>query len=52
MNHFFEWLDMGGYSLYVWPAYALVSLVLVLNVLVLKRQRNRTERILKQWFKN
>ena len=26
MNQFFEWLAMGGYSLYVWPAYGVVCM--------------------------
>lgn len=31
LQHFFA---MGGYALYVWPAYILVSLVLITNVIV------------------
>ena len=33
MNQFFDWLAMGGYSIYVWPAYGLVCAVLVMNLL-------------------
>ena len=36
-----EFLDMGGYGLYVWSAYGLSLLVLILNV-VAARIRNST----------
>lgn len=36
-----EFLDMGGYGLYVWSAYGLSLLVLTLNV-VAARLRNRS----------
>ena len=36
-----EFLEMGGYGLYVWSAYGLSLLVLVLNV-VAARIRNST----------
>lgn len=29
-----EFLEMGGYALYVWPAYGLTFIVLVLNVVI------------------
>lgn len=51
MNQFFEWLAMGGYSIYVWPAYGLVCVVLVMNLLDIKWQKNRTRQKLQQWFK-
>lgn len=51
MNPFFEWLSMGGYSLYVWPAYGLVFGVLALNFLGIKRQKVRTRQKLQRWFK-
>lgn len=51
MKHFFEWLAMGGYSLYVWPAYGLVCAVLVMNLFGMKIQKIRTRQKLQQWFK-
>jgi len=40
-----EFLDMGGYAAYVWPAYSIVAVALLLNlILPLKRhQRLRLE---------
>ncbi len=51
MNQFLQWLDMGGYSFYIWPAYGIVCVVLVMNLLGIKWQRTRTLRKLQQWFK-
>jgi heme exporter protein D len=51
MSQFFQWLDMGGYSIYIWPAYGVVCVVLVMNLLGIKWQRIRTRKKLLQWFK-
>lgn len=51
MNQFFDWLAMGGYSMYVWPAYGLVFAVLVMNLLSIKWQKKHTRKKLQQWFK-
>ncbi|KTC89068.1 heme exporter protein CcmD [Legionella cincinnatiensis] len=51
MNQFLEWLTMGGYSIYVWSAYGLVSVVLVMNLLGMKWKRKQTHQKLQQWFK-
>lgn len=51
MNPFFEWLAMGGYSLYVWPAYGLVFAVLGMNLLGMKWKKMQTRQKLQQWFK-
>lgn len=51
MDQFVNWLAMGGYSSYVWPAYALVFLVLILNVISIKKQKMKTHQKLQQWFK-
>jgi heme exporter protein D len=48
MNQFLEWLAMGGYSIYVWPAY---GVVLVMNLLGIKWQKKQTRQKLQQWFK-
>lgn len=51
MSQFLRWLSMGGYSIYIWPAYGLVCVVLVMNLLGIKFQRVRTRKKLQQWFK-
>lgn len=51
MNQLIQWLTMGNYSIYVWPAYGLVCVVLVMNLLGIKIQRNQTRKKLQQWFK-
>ena len=35
-----EFLNMGGYGLYVWPAYLIVAIVLIVNLIApLRRHR-------------
>ena len=51
MNQFYEWLAMGGYSAYVWSAYGLVSVVLLMNLLSIKWKKKQTRHKLQQWFK-
>lgn len=51
MNQFVVWLSMGGYSHYVWSAYGLVSLVLIMNVLANQRKKKQTYYKLQQWYK-
>ena len=51
MTQCLEWFSMGGYSIYIWPAYGLVSVVLVMNLLGIKWQRKRTRERLQQWIK-
>ncbi len=51
MQQFFDWLAMGGYSSYVWPAYFLAIGVLVGNVVLLKKQKTSIARKLQDWFK-
>lgn len=51
MNHFWQWLAMGGYSCYVWTAYGLVCLVLIANILGCKWQAAKVRKRLLQWFK-
>ncbi|MBA2656046.1 MAG: heme exporter protein CcmD [Tatlockia sp.] len=42
---------MGGYSYYVWPAYGLVVLVMLVNILSFKLRARRVRKNLHQWFK-
>jgi heme exporter protein D len=52
MNQLSNWLAMGGYSIYVWPAYGLVVMVLVMNCLGIKKQRKQTHRVLQRWYQH
>ena len=40
---FIEFLDMGGYASFVWPAYLITAIVLIVNLL-LPRIRHRRQR--------
>ena len=40
---FIEFLDMGGYAVFVWPAYLITAAVLIANLL-LPRIRHRRQR--------
>ena len=40
---FMEFLDMGGYAAFVWPAYLITAAVLIANLL-LPRIRHRRQR--------
>lgn len=51
MNPLLDWFAMGGYSMYVWPAYGLVGLVLLGNVMTMKWYSANINRKLSQWFK-
>lgn len=41
MNSFDEFLAMGGYGVYVWPAYGIAFVVLLLNVVLPLVQRKQ-----------
>jgi heme exporter protein D len=50
MKSWHEFLLMGGYAAYVWPAYALAAVVLVLNaVLPLRRLRRQRADLQRRW---
>ncbi len=51
MNQLMEWASMGGYSLYVWPAYGLVSAVFIMNIVSVRDKKKKTWCQLQQWFK-
>lgn len=51
MSQFLHWLAMGGYSIYIWPAYGLLCVVLLMNLLGIKWQQTHTRKKLQQWFK-
>jgi heme exporter protein D len=52
MNQFLEWLSMGGYFAYVWPAYGIVSITLISAFISVRLQKKRTQKKLQQWFKS
>lgn len=45
-----NWLAMNGYSYYIWSAYGLVALVMVVNIIEIKHQRNKVWQKLQRWF--
>jgi heme exporter protein D len=46
MNSLQHFLDMGGYAVYVWPAYGLAAVVMIANVVLsLRRLRKRTDEL-------
>lgn len=45
-----EFLQMGGYAVYVWTSYGLTLLVLYINfILPVRRERNLIRKLLKQY---
>jgi heme exporter protein D len=51
MMQFQHWFAMGGYSFYIWPAYGLVAMVLLINILSAQVQGKRVRKKLQQRFK-
>lgn len=47
MTRFHEFLTMGGYAVYVWPAYAIVIIVMIVNLVVAHRRHRRARRAVK-----
>jgi heme exporter protein CcmD len=41
MNGLMEYLDMGGYARYVWPAYIIVIGAIAWNILIARRALRR-----------
>jgi len=50
MTTLLHWVSMGGYAPYVWSAYGLVGLFLVLQLLALRSFKQRSLRQLSRWF--
>lgn len=50
MTKIIEWLAMGGYAVYVWPAYVLVALMLAVGGITMTIQKRRMQKKLMQWF--
>lgn len=41
---------MGGYGIYVWPAYAITLIVFALNLLAIFREKRHAKKIIKQYL--
>ena len=41
MNGLMEYLDMGGYARYVWPAYIIVIVAIAWNIVIARRALRR-----------
>jgi|HubBroStandDraft_5_1064220.scaffolds.fasta_scaffold118385_2 heme exporter protein D len=48
MKSWGEFLNMGGYAMYVWPAYGIAALVLLVNAVLPGRRLRRQLAALKQ----
>ncbi|MCA0404426.1 MAG: heme exporter protein CcmD [Proteobacteria bacterium] len=51
MISFLNWLKMGGYFPYIWPAYGFALLILGLNLWALRIKKIKTKEKLQAWFK-
>ena len=43
-----EFFHMGGYALYVWGSFGVTALAMIIEPLILKKQRINTEKRLKR----
>jgi heme exporter protein D len=50
MKALLAWLSMGGYGLYVWSAYGLVFLYIVLQLFGLRSFKQRSLAQLSRWL--
>lgn len=50
MKSWGEFLSMGGYAAYVWPAYGIAAVVLILNAVLPGRRLRRQLAELKQQY--
>ena len=46
-----EFFAMGGYALYVWGAYSLAAIILVLNVLLPLRRQKTVQQQLTEYYR-
>ena len=51
-NSLADFLDMGGYALYVWPSFGLTALLVVVELLLVRSQRREVLRSLRQQFES
>jgi heme exporter protein D len=50
MDTVLQWVNMGGYALYVWTAYGVAFLVLAMQFISVSRHKKNTEKKLTTWF--
>ena len=50
MSTLMQYLTMGKYGLYVWPAYGIAMAVLVINFVGVHIQGKKTKQQLKRWY--
>lgn len=48
MSSWHEFVTMGGYAAYVWPAYAITLLVMLVNAILPGRRQRRLLKLLQQ----
>lgn len=48
----YEILQMGGYGLYVWPAYLITLLVFVMNILFIFIEKRHVKKILSKHYES
>lgn len=41
MSSLHEFLTMGGYAAFVWPAYGVVTVVMIANIVIARRRHRR-----------
>lgn len=51
MNEFIQWLSMGGYALYIWPAFFIVTISLLLNTILVNKNKKNVLIKLNTWLK-
>lgn len=51
MSSFLEWINMGGYGIYIWPAYIIACIVMIINVLTVKIEKKAVSKNLDKWYK-
>lgn len=47
----YHWLNMGGYGAYIGLAYGFAGIILLINLVQVKVERNNAKNKLRQWFK-
>jgi heme exporter protein D len=46
-----EFFHMGGYALYVWVSYGLMAVVLILNLVIVRRRKAEVNKTLRRLLK-
>ena len=51
MSQLCQWLMMGKYSIYVWPAYSIAGLIFFINYIAIKKYKRRVIQSLKNQYR-